>query len=129
MEPWHIGNVIACLQTGAGWIHDKDIGDLTLADIIVKTEIDKEPMTFNGKPIGPANFANFPFDSRGEARKGLAGVKINGKPVAGLDLNAKVGDLLVTVVGEADVVPGEAFGMRVALVTFGKKFRSVVVVF
>lgn len=46
IQPWHIGNVIACLQSGAGWIHDKDLEDLTLADLIVKMDrmgLDRSP--------------------------------------------------------------------------------------
>lgn len=129
IQPWHIGNVIACLQSGAGWIHDKDLKDLTLADLIVKMDIDKAPMTLGGVPIGPANFAEFPFESRGEARKGIVGVKINGNPVAGMDLSAPVADLFADVIGDAWDISGSSFGMRVALISFGKKFRSVVVVF
>lgn len=124
MEPWHISNVIACLKTGAGWVHDKDADDLTLADIIVHQDIDKAPVTLGGRPLGASNSATFPFESKGEARKGLPGVKINGKSVNG-NLDAKVTDLFVGVVGDACMIPG----IRVALISFGKKFRTVIITF
>jgi len=116
---WHIHTLLALLKVGAAWIHDKEAEDMTLADLLVKQDIDKAPMTINGQKFGFSNLAVFPFDSRGDAKKGLPGVKINGVPVGHISLDTKVADMLVTVEGS---------GFAFALVQAGKKFRTVVVV-
>lgn len=122
-------NILLCLQCGAAWIHDKGAEDLTLADLLVKHEVDPAPLSIGGKAFGAANHADFPFESRGDAKKGSAGVKINGKPVGNMPLDTKVADLLVPVEGGPDNPPwARLLGWKIAFVSFGKKFRSVVVV-
>lgn len=111
---------LICLAVGAGYMADKAPDALTLADLLVEHPVDKTPLSFGGVPVSAVNFATFPFASRGEARKGMAGVKVNGHRVDERAMDAGVLDLL----GAVDPV----FGWHTALVAYGKRFRCLVVV-